>query len=364
MRSLPLRVNRLRFRFKAAQGLTLGAFNAATWRGALGHALRRAACVTGQSECGGCLLRHGCAYSYLFESPPADRTDRMRRYPSVQGPMVIRNSLGSGEWPEGTIVDLEIMLFGEKATEYLPFLIHALEQAGRNGLGWKRQPLVLDAVDARHGQDGWCSVWRPGSPLEPLPNSPLPPLPPLPGETLVIELQTPLRLVQDGVTLHADQMRPAHLWRTLTRRLSMICYFHGGVDLKLDFAALHRRAEQLEWLNPVFQNKTWKRHSSRQRRKILMPGIVGRAGLDLSGAEELWPWLWWGQWLHAGKGTVMGLGQYRLEKSKLSGSATNGQILHHGHVRVREGSKGTAAGQGFREERTGFKSPPDENMKQ
>jgi CRISPR/Cas system endoribonuclease Cas6 (RAMP superfamily) len=43
-----------------------------------------------------------------------------------------------------------------------------------------------------------------------------------------------------------------------------------------------------------------------------MGGLVGRMVLDLSGAPDLWPFLWHGQWLHAGKGATMGMGAYRL----------------------------------------------------
>jgi hypothetical protein len=58
--------------------------------------------------------------------------------------------------------------------------------------------------------------------------------------------------------------------------------------------------------------RDWTRYSSRQQTTMQMGGLTGRLGVDLGGHERLWPYLWLGQWTHAGKGTSMGLGRYRL----------------------------------------------------
>ena len=53
--------------------------------------------------------------------------------------------------------------------------------------------------------------------------------------------------------------------------------------------------------------------SSRQNTLMELGGLLGT--FELSGSElaTLWPALWWGQWVHTGKGTTFGLGAYRLE---------------------------------------------------
>ena len=43
-----------------------------------------------------------------------------------------------------------------------------------------------------------------------------------------------------------------------------------------------------------------------------MGGLVGEFELSDIGLKPFWPYLWLGQWTHSGKGTVMGLGRYRL----------------------------------------------------
>ena len=39
---------------------------------------------------------------------------------------------------------------------------------------------------------------------------------------------------------------------------------------------------------------------------------MGRVALDLRTAPQVWPWLWAGQFVHAGKAAAYGLGAYRL----------------------------------------------------
>jgi len=42
--------------------------------------------------------------------------------------------------------------------------------------------------------------------------------------------------------------------------------------------------------------------------------VVGEYVVETRGLEPLWPLLWLGQWTHAGKGAVMGLGRYEVEE--------------------------------------------------
>jgi len=48
---------------------------------------------------------------------------------------------------------------------------------------------------------------------------------------------------------------------------------------------------------------------------VPMGGLIGEVELDGAGLESFWPYLWLGQWTHAGKGAVMGLGGYRIESA-------------------------------------------------
>lgn len=63
-------------------------------------------------------------------------------------------------------------------------------------------------------------------------------------------------------------------------------------------------ASDLRWVD-------WQRYSARQEETMLMGGFLGTATFEGPIAEFL-PILRLGEWLHVGKGTVFGLGLYRL----------------------------------------------------
>jgi CRISPR/Cas system endoribonuclease Cas6 (RAMP superfamily) len=48
-----------------------------------------------------------------------------------------------------------------------------------------------------------------------------------------------------------------------------------------------------------------------------MGGILGSFLLNGEELADFWPYLWLGQWTHAGKGATMGLGRYRIVTASL-----------------------------------------------
>ncbi len=88
----------------------------------------------------------------------------------------------------------------------------------------------------------------------------------------------------------------------LYRSCTYPCLFETPPDPAV---ALLLAATRLRW-------RDWSRYSSRQWTAVPMGGLVGEIELNGLGLEPFWPWLWLGQWTHAGKGAVMGLGGYRV----------------------------------------------------
>lgn len=64
-----LPIARYRFSFLLNENLCLPPYAGSTLRGVFGHALRKAACMTRQKECGGCSLLQTCPYSRIFATP-------------------------------------------------------------------------------------------------------------------------------------------------------------------------------------------------------------------------------------------------------------------------------------------------------
>lgn len=301
--TLPVAHYRLEFGPQPRQPLP--AYPGSMWRGAFGHALRALACLTRQPTCDGCLLKGQCAYAYLFETPLPDDAEKMRLYTAAPHPFVLRPVLGAN----GSPVMLDVILMG-RGTEYVHLIVEALARAAADGVGSARVPLRLEQILQKPdpSQDEWTLVGRMRE-FRPLPTRPL-----HAGESpgsVRIEIEHPLRLRIDNREVRPDAFTFGHFFSNLLRRISMLQYFHTSTPLETDFASLTATAHTVAIRNPALRWHAWNRYSSRQQKKIAMDGLVGSFDVDLRGAAELWPYVWLGQWVHAGKGAVMGLGYYR-----------------------------------------------------
>ena len=299
---------RYRFRFSTSAEMRLPAWTGSMWRGALGHALKRTVCVTRGRHCPDCLLYRSCAYPYVFETPPAPDSAKMRRYTAAPHPFVLDPQ---GDDPDGSRV-LGVTLIG-RGNQYLPYLVHALARAGKEGLGRDRAPYTLKEVLQNVGaiSDEWRVIHASDGPLEGKP-SVAPAIPPLMTDVR-IQLITPLRVQRAGDLVTPEHFRLADLFGPLLRRLSMLAYFHTDTPFETDFAGLTALARDVPLAGADLHWQEWTRYSSRQKTTMQMGGIVGSVTLAADDLAPFWPALWLGQWLHVGKATSMGLGRYSTE---------------------------------------------------
>ena len=128
---------------------------------------------------------------------------------------------------------------------------------------------------------------------------------------ILLRLQTPLRLKREGRLIKPEDLTLALFLNALRLRLRDLLHLYNKTDQvfhlpeipdAIEAAVL---AKELRW-------QDWTRYSNRQKVKMKMGGVIGEMELDLLDLAEWWKLLWYGQWLHVGKQTSMGLGQYRL----------------------------------------------------
>lgn len=309
MSSIPqLPVAGYRLTFRAVDDLRLPAYTGSAWRGALGHTLKRLVCVTREPACPDCLLYRSCIYPYIFETPPDPGVGKLTKYTAAPHPYVLIPDHHGGAIPAGETLVLTVHLFGH-GQRHLPYIIHALDQAGQRGLGQARGALTLLNVAQADGMD-WLTIYTPGGRLLPR-TATLPDLPPCPAR-LMLRLLTPLRLTSEGRLVSQDRFRFHHLFSNLLRRISLLMAFHTDAPLAADFSGLTQSARALECTQTRLHWHEWTRFSSRQDTLVPMGGLVGEVELVGADLELFWPYLWLGQWTHAGKGAVMGLGRYQL----------------------------------------------------
>jgi len=306
-------VTRLRVSWLCEGAVRLPAYPGSMVRGLLGHGLKRAVCVMRRDGCGGCVLESNCIYARLFEVPARDPLAR-KRFATLPPPYVLEFPRPTPRaLPEQGVFTFHLHVLAPPQT-ILPYLVVAMEKAGTLGMGRPRTPFRLAAIDQETvlGSGRWQAVYRPGAPLTPGPVTCLGHAPPRPPARLAVHLETPLRLKRRGRLVRPETFSLGDFLGAVRSRLDDLAWLYGGapaVDRPLSTVAVdesHLQRARLRWLD-------WGRYSNRQRQSMKLGGLVGRLEVGGEALGEHWPALWLGQWLHAGKQTSMGLGQYRLE---------------------------------------------------
>ena len=311
MSTFDLPFYRYRFHCRARTPISLPAYAGSTWRGAFGYALKSAVCITRQSDCRECLLWRSCAYSYIFETPPPDDSKILRKYPAAPHPFIIHPEASQGNrYQSGETFTVDLTLIG-RANAQLPYVVHAWTRLGNDGVGLDRGRFEIDEVSQFDGKQ-WRQIHRPEEPLKPLPAQAISESS-MPATRCRMHLRTPVRIKYRERLMVPSDFQFRGLLASLLRRLSLLSYFHGQAPLELDFSALLKQSENVAPLDSSLEWHDWTRYSSRQNTRMQMGGLIGQLTFDSHALAPYWPWLVYGQWLHVGKGTVMGLGRYELE---------------------------------------------------
>lgn len=299
--------------FRTAEPVALPALAGPVWRGVLGRALKRMADGLDPAPRGIDAATAATLYCDLFETPPPPDAAKMRRYTSVPHAYVI--FAGAGDAPlhlapgDATLIGLTLV---GRANAALAAILAGFRRAGEAGLGRSRGRLLLDRVDA---------VWRP-DPAERIPVQAgdgavtLPPVmtpapPPLP-RFVEVRIVSPLRLLRDGRLVGPAEFQPWDMLGYLVRRVAMLSAFHTDHPHETDFRRLKEIGATARIVERTLAWRDQSRWSAGRAEEIAMGGIVGWFVLDMAGLEPLWPYLWLGPWLHAGKSATMGLGAIAL----------------------------------------------------
>jgi CRISPR/Cas system endoribonuclease Cas6 (RAMP superfamily) len=132
----------------------------------------------------------------------------------------------------------------------------------------------------------------------------------LSAECIQVTFKTPTRLKAEA----ALRSRPEFhvLVRALLRRASSLAYFHHDCRLELDYREWIRAAREVNLVSDETRWVSWSRYSNRQRARIDLGGVLGRAVYEgeFGRFREL---LVLGSLVHAGKNTTFGLGRYSVD---------------------------------------------------
>jgi len=306
-----LPIGRYRLRFKAPTQREPSQYLGSAWRGAFGHALKKAVCVTGLRDCRACMLYRSCTYPYVFETPPPSDAEKMRRYPAAPHPFVLVVPMVGLERAKDGNCLLGLNLIG-RAIGSLGHIVFALQRAGEGGVGDGRHRYCLIGTE-QWRPDGWTSIDEGSGALAPLSITTMA-TPPIPRR-VQIHFVTPLRVKRRGELVGAEDLRFADLFGSLLRRISMLSYFHTDSPLETEFKELVEASRRVEFQRAELQWHDWNRYSSRQDTRMKLGGVRGKMVLEGEALEPFWPYLWLGQWTHAGHAASMGLGRMRVSEA-------------------------------------------------
>lgn len=283
-------------------------FSGNAWRGALGHALRRTACLTGADECQGCPMRYRCDYAYLFDTPIAPDASKLRLYKEAPHPYVLHEITDSNG-----MIGLHLVLIGH-ATQHASLMINTLIRSAVNPPGVAGRRLVYLTHEQWNDAAG---QWHTCDPTNGhlIKTSFLPTCPAAPSGDIIIDLQTPLRIRRDGRHVGTEQFHFADLFGHALRRISLLMAFHTHDELAIDYKAVTQSAQAVALVDKSLQWLDLMRHSSRQHTAMKLGGVVGHIRLAGADIAPFWPYLWLGQHIHAGRSTTMGLGRYRIRST-------------------------------------------------
>jgi len=279
-----------------------------TFRGGFGASLRHIVCHTKKETCVDCLLKETCAYGYIFETPIPDHSCVMRKYTHAPHPLIIippKKNKSTVE--EGQKEQIELLLIG-KAAAYLPYVIFAFDHLGEAGLGASR---VHFSVDKITDESGALIYLESDHKIRKDPS--VTTLDINVGNeaygSFSIHFTTPLRLKIGGSTNRIPTF--FDIVSSICRRALLLSYFHcegSGKPFHSEFLDMTQRVELIE---SNVMKMDYCRFSSRQRKKILMDGLMGSLKLRGDYGSFL-PLLKAGEFLHIGKNTIFGYGQIKV----------------------------------------------------
>lgn len=310
-----MRAGRYTFFCRFETDAVLPVFKGSTLRGGIGHALRRISCALRRQDCKDCLLVVSCPYAFFFETsePEGERSGRPRIAHRPHPYVLMPPDEEKLFYGKGDSFCFSLLLFG-RANDYLPHVVYAVQEAGREGLGKRnREPgrFLLESV--RLGDDLVFAEGVLRSPAA-MPRLDLAPVAAEDNDMLALSCLTPLRLKHDN---GLQERLPFHVViRAALRRVASLEAAYGEGEPNLDYRGIVARADAVQLVAAESRWVDYERYSNRQKSSMLFGGVMGRLLYQGGDLSEFLPLLHYCVTAHLGKQTAFGLGRISVTVSK------------------------------------------------
>lgn len=318
-------VAHIRFTLEAEDDIVLSPqFPVDTLRGGFGRAFREVTCPFGANRserCETCDRVRSCLFAYIFETilgstHPLVISGALRNTPKAPPPFAIRYAPESPtRFGPGETIAFDLILIG-KALDYFSYFVHCFSELGRSGLGTTRGRYLIRKIE-NIGKNGKPTpIYAPAIgkygqeaamiSLHTLLRANKPPT------RCTLRFVTPLQIQHHGKFYrHPNEFRFGLFMVHLVRRIRTLSFLHCGMentwpeDIEPALIALTDSivtpAPDLYWMS------RW-RHKRED-----FGGMLGKISFE-GDLSPFWPFLVAGEYVHAGRHTSFGLGQYELMK--------------------------------------------------
>ncbi|OEG00224.1 hypothetical protein BHF71_05795 [Vulcanibacillus modesticaldus] len=295
------------------EGIYLPEYKGSTLRGAFGQSFKQIGC-----DCAGAKHNDGCVYSYVFETKPIMNFQVINKSKDIPRPFVFETIYDPRTYfSPGERIYFSFTLYG-KAIDYLPYFVVSLQEMGRYGLGKHRRRLYLRQIFQVNVNGDFENLVYDGTKYKIYSDWNY-----LLGAEIVDHFNFDLN--QDNVLIHfisptrikskGNYINTApsfeELIKAIIRRFSSIIFFHQDLSLQMDYSEFFKSASSVKLEEYKTNWLDWERYSNRQKDRIKLGGIVGKA-LYAGEVTEFIDWLAIAEWIHVGKNPVFGLGKIKV----------------------------------------------------
>jgi hypothetical protein len=308
-------VSRLRVSVCFKGDIELPPFKGGILRGALDITFRRLVCPDQDIDCQSCTIYEKCPYGLIFWPTPPPEAERLRANRDVPRPFVLKPPLeGKTRYLKGEEMTFGLALVGE-AQRYVKYFLTSLKRLSEEGLGKKRTPFEIKAIEAQGLGPQRKPLWDGHAPMK---TSNLIRLTwdkcieasrRLNPSRIRIRFLTPTLLRAGGQVVREPEFH--HLVKRLRDRVNALAVFFCGDELRVDHREFGLKAEAVRRLDSRLWWVDRHRYSQRRHHAYKLEGFVGEATFE-GPLEEYLPLLVLGQLVHVGRACVFGQGWYEV----------------------------------------------------
>lgn len=237
------------------------------FRSILGCRLRRLCCIAPRNKCFDCQFNKTCAYATIFETIISKDTDFLAGRNRGSHPFRLKINPSIDYTQEICQLDLTVQLYGF-AIQYLPYIVFALQQAGKDGLFktksiYNIKDVVVNGVsslkeDGNLNTDFVANTWT--CDLTNLSKIKI---------KKHIHLVSPLRFKVQGK--YSTDFSAQDFLYCIERRLITLCSLYGIYDIDYEY----NPSENITIKNRFLKWLDYDYNSHRQDEKIQLGGAIG-----------------------------------------------------------------------------------------